>query len=97
MATNNLEMFANMGILLWNVKRVQHPDFKKLTLELISREKGKILILTKTHADGHKAKQIANSFPLTNVEMTSTIRFARGTWLLWNEAEVDAQVVNRSE
>ena len=98
LANINLKLSNNMGrILVWNVRGVQHSDFKKLWLELISREKVKGLILIETHVDGDKAKQITNSLPFSNVEMMNTIGFASGIWLLWNSFEVEVQVVNKSK
>ena len=76
------------NIATWNFRRVQHPDFGKLLSELIARDKIKILILTNTRIDGPKATQIVFALPFSNMEMTPTIGFVRGIWLLWNEEEV---------
>ena len=83
------------GIATSNIRRVQHPDFKRLLSKLIARDKMKIVILIETRIDGPKATQIASTLPFSNVEMISTIGFARSIWLLWNEEEVQIEVVNK--
>ena len=49
-----------------------------------SLKRVKILILTKTMLDADKARLIATSLPFMNMDMTKTMGFIGGIWLLWN-------------
>ena len=48
---------------VWNIHEVQHPNSKRLLGEFMTRQKIKVLILTKAKLDGERAKEIKVSLP----------------------------------
>ena len=65
--------------------------------EFIKRHKIKILILAKTRLDGERVNQITQFLPYTKVVMIKIVGFIGGIWLLWNDDEIDVQVLNMSK
>ena len=80
---DNMSQFQG-GICVWNVRGIQHSNFKRLLVEFVARKKIKIPMLIETRLDGQKGIQFFVNLLFSNVEMTNTIGFVGSIYLLWN-------------
>ena len=86
-----------MNILIWNCWGAMKPLFRKTVMDLVAWHSPIIMVITKTRLSGARAMAIIETLPFDGVEVTDTIGYARGIWLLWNSNAVHVDILATTE
>ena len=66
-------------------------------MDLVAWHSPIIMVITKTRLSGARAMVIIETLPFDGVEVTDTIGYARGIWLLWNSNAVHVDILATTE
>ena len=74
--------FKIMNILIWNCRGAMKPQFRKTVMDLVEWHSPIIMVITETRMNGARAMEMIETLPFDGAEVTDTIGFAGGIWLL---------------
>ncbi|KAL7198309.1 hypothetical protein ACSBR2_020751 [Camellia fascicularis] len=80
-----------------NSKEVINEEVIKPPLLPLFDPPMKLVILTETRVGGTRCKALSENLSFSNVHIFYTIGFAKGIWLLWNDLEIDCEVLLTTE
>ena len=86
-----------MNILIWNCRGAMKPLFRKIVMDLVAWHSPIIMVIMETRLIGARAMEIIETLPFDGVEVTNTIRYARGIWLLWSLNAVHVDILATTE
>ena len=73
-----------MNILIWNCRGAMKPLYRKTVMDLVAWHSPIIMVITETRLSGARVMEIIETLPFDRVEVTDTVGFAGGIWLLWS-------------
>ena len=74
--------FKITNILIWNCRGAMKPQFRKIVMDFVEWHSPILLIITETRMSGARALKMIETLPFDGAEVTDTIVFVRGIWLL---------------
>ena len=86
-----------MNILIWSCRGAMKPLFRKTVMYLVAWHSSIIMVIMETRLSGARAKEIIETFPFGGAEVTNTIGFAGGIWLLWSSNLVHVDILATTE
>ncbi|KAI7987687.1 hypothetical protein LOK49_LG13G02971 [Camellia lanceoleosa] len=82
-----------MKVLLWNCRGAARPHFRRHFFTIVNEYHPQLVILTKTRVGGTRNNTLSENLGFSNVHISDPIGFAEGIWLLWNDLEIDYEVL----
>ncbi|KAL7216100.1 hypothetical protein ACSBR1_028109 [Camellia fascicularis] len=99
MITSPLLLLFNppMKVLLWNYRGAASPHFRRHFFTLVNEYHPQLVILTETRVGGTRGKTLSENLGFSNVHISDPIGFSGGIWLLWNDLQIDCEVLLTTE
>ncbi|KAL7185376.1 hypothetical protein ACSBR2_027337 [Camellia fascicularis] len=86
-----------MKVLLWNCRGTASPHFRRHFFTLVNEYHPQLVILTETRVGGTRGKTLSENLGFSNGHISDPIDFSGGIWLLWNDLEIDCEVLLTTE
>ena len=91
--------FKIMNILIWNCRGAMKPQFIKTVMDLVEWHSPILMVIIETRMSGARVMEMIETLPFDGAEVTDTIGFVGGIWLLWRAdlVQVDVRAVTEQE
>ncbi|KAL7180774.1 hypothetical protein ACSBR1_039769 [Camellia fascicularis] len=89
-------LISPMKILLWNCRGIANPHFCRLLRDLVNEYHPLLVIIMETRVEGTRGRSLASNMGFSSVHISEPVGFAGGIWLLWNDSNIQCDILTNS-